>query len=217
VVSILTLGTIVAVSSIRAELAQLIERRGLKHPAAFQEFVDAILNDYPNRRVLVLPPGTEIKGDLVVDWTKELEKERIVAVVARGDLTVRGTIRNANLDGGPLLFVAGKLRAQHIDKGGACFVLLGNVELDGYALCEYNHGVLRVGGDLKSKALIGLDHDVFVSGKTIGKSLLWREADLREALVPEVFDLDDDPEATLPDGKRIRKRIASGQPLLKGR
>jgi hypothetical protein len=216
VLTVLSLGMIIEVASMRAELAQRIDERNVKYPLAFQEILQYTLKDTANGRVLVLPPGTEIKGDLEVDWTDEFAQQRIVAIVARGDLRVEGTVRNADLDGGPLLFVAGNLRARHIDKGGAFFVILGNVELDGVAVCEYNHGGLRVGGDLKAQALLQLDHDVLVCGKTVGCSLSEREDDLREALVPEVFDLADDPEATSPDGRLLRKRIAAGLPILRG-
>ncbi|MFO0888360.1 MAG: hypothetical protein U0790_04335 [Isosphaeraceae bacterium] len=213
--AILSLGMIVGVNSIRDELLQAVERRGLKHPAAFREYVTILGSEYPRRNVLVLPPGTEIKGDLELDWSDDLEKRNIVAIVARGDLRVTGTIRNTNLDGGPFLFVAGDLRAARIDKGGACISVLGRVEVEDYVLCEYNHGGFRVGGDLKCKALLILDHDVLISGNTAGRSLSWDDEDLREELVPEVFDLADDPDTTLPDAALIRKRIAAGLPILK--
>lgn len=214
-VSILSLGMILGVATIREELLQAIDRQAMKHPAEFRECVKILADTYPRGNVLVLPAGTEIKGDLVLDWGEAYEKQKIVAVVARGDLRVSGTVRNADLDGGPALFVLGNLHARRIDKGGAFLTILGRVEVEDYVLCEYNHGSFRVGGDLKCKVLLELDHDVLISGKTIGRSLSWNDDDLREVLVPEVFDLAGDPETTLPDGALLRKRIAAGLPILK--
>ncbi len=213
--SVLSLGMIVGVSAIREELLQSIEQRKLKYPSAFREVVTILSKEYPRANVLVLPPDTEIKGDLEVDWLDTYEKAKVVAIVARGDLRVTGTLRNANLDGGPFLFVAGNLRATRIDKGGALVAVLGRVEVDDYILCEYNHGGFQIGGDLKCKALLNLDHDVLISGMATGRVLSWNDEDLRSELVSEVFDLVDDPEATLPDAALIRKRIAAGLPVLR--
>jgi hypothetical protein len=214
-VSLLALGIVAEVSILRAEMTQMIDRAKLEYAAEFREWLDIAFDDPVHQRVLVLPPDTVVNGDLEVDWSDALRGKQIVAIVARGDLTVKGNVRNADLEGGPLLFVGGTLRARHLDKGGANFVILGNVELEGIALCEYNHGVLRVGRDLKAQALINLDHDVLVSGKTSGKAASSEESALREVLVPEVFDLANDPEATWPDSSLIRKRMAAGKPVLR--
>lgn len=213
--SILSLGMILGVATIRDELLQAIERQASKHPVAFRESVRILADTYPRGNVLVLPAGTEIKGDLDLDWGDAYEKQKVVAIVVRGDLRVGGTVRNSDLDGGPGLFVLGNLRAKRVDKGGAFVTVLGRVEVEDYVLCEYNHGSLRVGGDLKCKALLDLDHEVLICGKTSGRSLSWNDDDLRESLVPEVFDLAGDPESTLPEGNLIRKRIAAGLPILK--
>jgi len=213
--SLLSAGLIVAVSTIRGELLEAIQRRAVEHTGEFREFVKILTDEYPRANVLVLPAGTEIKGDLDLDWGEPYKDKNFVAIVAKGDLRVSGTIRNTNLDGGPYLFVAGNLRALRIDKGGAPCAILGRVEVDDYILCEYNHGLLRIGGDLKSKALLNLDHDVLIGGKTTGRVLSWNDDDLRETLVPEVFDPADDPETSLPEAARIRKRIAAGLPVLR--
>ncbi|MGE0755571.1 MAG: hypothetical protein AB7O38_01055 [Pirellulaceae bacterium] len=214
--SLLALGMIVAIAPWRADLTQRVALRRFEHPAAFREWVDISLRDHPRRKVLVLPAKAEIPGDLVLDWTDELESQGVVAIVVPGDLTVRGSVRNRDFDGGPLLFVDGSLTAQQVDKRGAPIVVLGDLHVSGYVLCEYNHGGLRVGGKVVSQAVIGLDHDIYLAGPVVGKQLDDSDASsLRGELVTEVFDLASDPEATFPDVERIRARIAAGLPILK--
>ncbi len=212
--ALLMLGTIVDAATVKADLEKTIASRQLLYPSAYRDYVSYAFEDPANQKALVLPAGTVIKGDLLLDWSKALHEKNIVAIVAQGDLKIEGALINTNLDGGPFLFVAGDLEAKRIDKGGAFVTILGDVKLSGTALCEYNHGCLMIGGDLTTELLLNVDHDVTVSGKTIGLSLNGDEDDLREALVPEVFP-EDDPDANWPDCDLVRKRIAAGQPILK--
>lgn len=213
-VSLLMMGTIVDAAVVRADLEKAIAGRNLKYPAAFRECLDFAFDDPMRQKVLILPPGTKIEGNLHVEWSKELQVKNVVAIVAMGDLKVEGSVINDDHDGGPMMFVVGDLVAKSIDKRGAFMVILGNVRLSGPALCEYNHGGLRIGGDLTTELLLNLDHDVLVSGRTIGKSLTGREDDLRSSLVSDVFS-SDDPDDSWPDTDLVRKRIAAGHTLLR--
>lgn len=212
--SIFDLGTIELVSSLRADLDERIQRRKLEYPAAFREATGWVLDTYPHQKALVLLGDTAFGGDLTLDWTPEFEQNEVVAIIARGNLDVKGTVRNTNLDGGPLLFVDGNLTARHLDKGGAPIVVLGDLKLSGVGLCEYNHGALRVAGNLDAPLFLSIDHDAMICGKTRGVFLSDGD-DFREVLVPEVFDLADDPDAEWPDTTRLRRHIAEGRPILK--
>ncbi len=212
--ALLMLGTIVDAATVKADLNKTIAARQLEYPGSYREYVSYAFEEPAKQKALVLPPGTVIKGDLRLDWSKAFSEKNVVAIVAEGDLTIEGAMINENLDGGPFLFVAGDLKAKRIDKGGAFAIVLGDVHVSGPVLCEYNHGCLRVVGDLTAEWLLNVDHDVSVFGKTHGISLNGDEDDLREALVPEVF-ADDDPDTIWPECDIIRKRLAAGQPVLK--
>lgn len=212
--ALLMLGTIIDAATVKSDLEKTIASKKLEYPGSYRENVNFAFDQPAKQKALVLPPGTVIKGDLVLDWSQAFSDKNIVAIVAQGDLTIEGALINDNLDGGPYLFVSGNLKARRIDKGGAFVTVLGNVDVSGPILCEYNHGCLRVAGDLKCEWLLNLDHDVSVSGKTHGVSLNGDSDDLRQALVPEIF-ADDDPDTIWPEGDLVRKRIAAGLPLLK--
>ncbi|MBI1321808.1 hypothetical protein GC170_01275 [bacterium] len=212
--ALIMLGTIVDAATVKADLEKTIASRKLEYPGSYTECVSYAFEEPAKQKALVLPQGTVIKGDLLLDWSKAFSEKNIVAIVAEGDLTIEGALINENLDGGPFLFVKGDLKAKRIDKGGAYVIVLGDVQASGPVLCEYNHGGLRVAGDLKSEWLLNVDHDVIVFGKTHGGSLNGDEDDLRESLVPEVF-ADDDPDTIWPECDIIRKRIAAGMPVLK--
>lgn len=208
-------GNEIEVAAPLAELATriraLINGRNLEYPEAFSEWIDHALGVAPNGMALVLEPGSVIEGDLMLDWNDDFRRRGISAVVNLGDLMVRGAILNADLDGGPLLFVGGDLAAARMDKGGANVVVLGALRTAGPVLCEYNHGVLRVGGDLDCEALIVLDHDALVLGQLRAPRIDWEDGELREQLVPEVFD---DPDSDLPNGELLRARLAAGLSVL---
>jgi len=212
--ALLMLGTIIDAATTKADLEKTIASRQLEYPGSYRSIVSYTFDEPANQKALVLPPGTVIKGDLVLDWSDTFSDKNIVAIVAQGDLTIEGSLINDSLDGGPFLFVAGNLKAKRIDKGGAFVTILGNADVAGPVLCEYNHGSLKIAGNLKAEWLLNVDHDVSVSGKTDGVSLNGDSDDLREALVPEVF-ADDDPDTIWPECDIIRKRIAAGLPVLK--
>ncbi|MFO1087806.1 MAG: hypothetical protein U1E21_24860 [Reyranellaceae bacterium] len=205
-------GELVPLDQIAPMLLERIAATALAEPAVFSEWIEHLAADNPGGNAIVLRPDATPIGDLQIDWTDECRRHRICAVAALGDVRVAGAITNANLDGGPLLFVGGDLEATRIEKGGANVVVLGSVKAAGVVLCEYNHGVLRIGGDLDCEALIVLDQDVLVQGSVRAPHLDWDEGDLRDHLVAEVFDDDD---SDLPDGTIIRKRLAAALPVLK--
>jgi hypothetical protein len=102
--------------------------------------------------------------------TPTFAEKRIAAFVAQGDPKNEGAIIDTNLGGGSYRFVAGNLEAQRIDKGGTFVSMPGSFEHAGIVLCEYNHGFLLIGGDLTTDHRLIVEHDVTVSGKSIGVS-----------------------------------------------
>lgn len=213
--SLLSFGQVVPFAEIAPELHERVERRGVQYPKALRKWLDYPLEHNPKGVAIVFPPGTRLNGDLDLDGTQaDIRKHNVIAVVATGDLAIDGVLRNRNLNGGPLLFVAGHLSAKRVEKGGANIVVLGDLKSEGVVLCDYNDGVLRVVGDLTSQALIALDHDVEVMGRIIGPKIHSDHGELRAALVDEVFENADDDWA---EGDLIRKRLAEGLPVLRAR
>jgi hypothetical protein len=163
------------------------------YPEFFAEFVRAHFENYSKKTALVLPPGTSIEGDLVLDWDVDWVKQHQVGgIVCDGDLAVNGSVINRSLEGGPLLFVAGALKVEHAIKGGAPFLVLGNLRAGGIVVGEYNDGVIRIGGDLEARAYLLLDHDGFVRGEVRARQHSDEDGDWRDVLVPELFDDGDD-------------------------
>ena len=200
-----SLGRIVRLDSIIDGLRGRIALRIDKHPGEFAEWLGHMLSANPSGNALIVTAGAAIAGDLVLDWTAEIRKARVTSIVALSSLAITGALVNKNLDGGPLLFVDGDLEVQRIEKGGANLVVLGSLRAQGPVLFEYNHGVVRIGGDLESEITIVLDQDVYVAGTSRPPLLDSDSMDLRGHLVPDVFAGPDD---IAPDGDLIRARMA---------
>ncbi|MBL8518668.1 MAG: hypothetical protein JNM76_17015 [Betaproteobacteria bacterium] len=197
----------------RTNLKDRIRRRVKQHPAVFNEFIDHVL-DRDDKKVLVCPANEFVLGGLKLEWTEALVASRVACILFEGNLDVTGMLSNESLSGGPMLIVDGDLHCGALDKGGAYLLVLGDLICEGVVLCEYNDGVLRVGGAVQAQALISLDQDVYVEGGVQCPYLDW-EDDLRAAMVDEAFDLENDPEAVTPDGDRIRQRLRAGAPILR--
>ncbi len=204
--------------SLMARVAAAIPHDPASHsyPAEFSEFVSNQLEYYPNNQVLVLPHGTRLAADLELDWSTEwVHRNNIVAVVCEGDLTIDGNVVNHTLEGGPMLFVDGQLRAHHVKKGGASFILLGDVHAEGWVIGEYNDGVIRIGGDLEAQVFLLNEHDGYVRGENRARILTEEKIGGKwgEALLPEVLDDPDDP-LSWPNVDRIWARLVKGLPVL---
>ncbi len=140
---------------------------------------------------------------------------RIGTIAALGDLEVKGRIVNEDSEGGPYFFADGSVAARQIVLGGASFVVLGSVESAGVVFCDYNHGPVLIGGDLVAPAVITNDLGVDVAGSISGPVIGDDEGNMRDLLVPDVFEDPDDPDDQWPIGEIIRERLAAGLPVLK--
>jgi hypothetical protein len=202
---------IVRFASIADDLIARIKAK-IDDPGDFLEWVTWTRANFPAGNAAVFRSGTVIDGDQSLDCGPAVDNAKICALVALNDLTISGALRNANLDHGPLFFVDGTLTAQRIEHGGARTLILGDVETRGPVLCDYNHGVVRIGGNLTAEVLILLDQDARIAGTINALVLDWDDGGLREHLVADVFD---DPDSDLPNGDFIRARLAQQLPILK--
>lgn len=212
---LIPLGTLTPLDVLCADLKARIEARGLGPPRSFMRWAEQILVDHPEGKALVLPGPTALPGDLEIDYDS-LAEHGVTTVAVLGDLTVNGRMINADSDGGPFLFVDGNLKAAQIEKGGANFIILGALTCRGVLFCDYNHGALLTGGDIEAEAIIACDQDVYAGGEIKGPVISDDLGNMREMLVPEVFEDPEDPEDEFADGALIRERLAAGLPVLKG-
>lgn len=211
---LIALGQTMALDELARELTHRIEQRGLGPPRSFVRLTEQILVDHPESKGLVLSGNTALPGDVDIDYDELLEAG-ITTIAILGDFTVQGRLVNSGGDGGPFLFVDGNLSAGQIEKAGANFIVLGNVDCRGVIFCDYNPGVLLVGGDISASALITCDQEVHAGGEIKGPVVSDELGNMREMLVPEVFAEPDDPEDEFADGALVRARLEAGLPVLR--
>lgn len=210
------LGQIVGLDQTSAEFRRRIDGHNVPDPAPFLEGCQHILVDHPERSALILPPGSVIRGDLLLDHDNaQLIEAGIGTIACWGDLVIEGRLMNVDPEDGPFLLVAGNLTACEVVKGGACVIVLGSLTSPGVVFCDEQNGTLRVGGDVVCHALIDSDHDIYVAGRLDGIAIGDDLGNMRALLVPECFEDPDDPEDEWPLGDLIRQRLLSGLPVLK--
>ncbi len=96
--------------------------------------------------VILLPPGTHGASALDLDEA---------SYVVDGDLVIDGDIA-ASEEGG-FLVVRGNLRVGNLLIGGPMVHVLGSLWADHAIATDYNHGTLRVDGDVRA-AIIAAEH-----------------------------------------------------------
>lgn len=204
-----------------AEVADDLRQRLMQVPPGEQDeladWVEQLLVDHPEKCALVLAPGAQIDGDLVLD-EGELsgDGQPVAALVVWGDLKISGRLLDENEDGGPFLIVGGDLKVEDIAKAAAPVIVLGNIESSGLILCDGDNGILHAGGVMRCRGLVDNDHDVYAGRGIEGPVASEEFGNLRDLLVPEVFESPDDPEDEWPDGDLLRSRLMAGEPLFKG-
>ena len=214
------LGELVLTRDISADLETFIkdaiplDPESSSYPEFFAEFVRPVTQSMGAHKILVLPHGTHLKGDLKLDFDAPwVAANRLSGLVCMGDLTVDGDIFNETLSFGPLLFVKGNLKLNNLVKAGAPVLVLGNVEADLIVLGHYNDGVLRVGGDLSADAYMLMDHDGYVRGKIKAKVFTDEDVIWREVLMDNVFEneREDEPKIDLIwNCARTRSKFLAG-------
>lgn len=211
---LLALGQLTPLDELSNELKHRMEARGLGPPRSFVRLAEQILVDHPEGKALVLNGSTALPGDVEIDYDG-LAEHGVTTVAVLGDFTVQGRLINADSDGGPFLFVDGDLSAAQIEKGGASFVVLGSVVSRGVIFCDYNHGAFLVGGDVSGQAIITCDQEIHAGGEVKGPIISEELGNLRDMLVPEVFEDPEDLSDDFVDSAALRERLEAGLPVLK--
>jgi hypothetical protein len=213
--SLLDMGRLESLETAVAGFETCITARNFFEPEAYAAWGRRILVDHPAKRALILPAGSVIDGDLILDFTEDDADGAVIGtILALGDLDVRGRLINESTDSGAFLLVGGNFKAGQVVKGAASVIVLGSLMSD-TVFCDFCGGALVTGGDLTSPLVISNDHDITVGGTLHGLLISSEQGNMREALVADVFADPNDPDDEWPDGTLICERMDAGLPLLK--
>jgi hypothetical protein len=162
--------------------------------------------------------------------------KNIAGFIVDGDLDVDGNILNGEQDFGPTLVVLGSLRARNVGLGGAAVYVGGDLVAAECVHAYYNHGYLRVRGDVRARVVVTSEYFGEIEGTIaapcygrhhleIGTPPVEVATDKRTLLVPEVFTRedfgddepagDDELELVIDDGA-IFERLENGEPVVIG-
>ncbi|MBN8231197.1 leucine-rich repeat domain-containing protein [Corallococcus macrosporus] len=180
-------------------------------------------------RVLVLTGNFVLPHDLRLDFRQGIfaqddeDAPPFTGLLVRGDLTVEGCVLNWENDFGPFLQVHGNLVAKRIAMGGARLHVSGDLTTEDL-VAVYNHGSVRVGGNLKARTLAS--HYAFqVAGAVDAHRYLGQDSKVF-AVVGGVEDVKDPYEgkgvfvpSVVKDGRvdleKVRARLAAGKPVAR--
>jgi hypothetical protein len=208
------MGTPAALDDVVRDFAGRIAAADLEGCGPFRDWVEQILVDHPEKKALVLAPGTLIEDDLILESDAEPFTLGFSCIVAAGDLTVTGRVYNSDVESGPSLLVAGSLKAGDIVKAASAIVVLGSVDVGGLTMCDGDNGAFLVGGNLSTGGLIDCDHEILIAGDVKGTVASDDLGNMRQLLVPEVFEDPDDASNEWPEGDLIRDRLLAGLPVF---
>jgi hypothetical protein len=209
------IGRPVALDEIARLFAERVAAADLEGCGPFRDWIEQILVDHPEKKALVLDPGALIEDDLILELDAEPFTEGFSCIVALGDLIVTGRIFNSDVESGPSLLVGGSLKAGDIIKAASAVVVLGSVMVERLVVCDGDNGVFLVGGNLSGDALIDCDHEILVVGDVTATVASDDLGNMRDLLVPEVFEDPEDPSNEWPEGDLIRERLLAGLPVLR--
>lgn len=208
------LGTPAALDDVVRDFGRRIAAADLGGCGPFLDWVEQILVDHPEKKALVLAPGTLIEDDLILEGDAEPFTLGFSCIIATGDLTVTGRIYNSDVESGPSLFVAGRLKAGEIIKAASAILVLGSVDVEGLTVCDGDNGAFLVGGDLNARGLIDCDHEILIAGDVKATVASDDLGNMRALLVAEVFEDPDDASNEWPEGDLIRDRLLAGLPVF---
>jgi hypothetical protein len=166
-------------------------------------------------KVRVVEGDLVIDGPLVCDWDKG---HAVAGLIVTGALIVSGPIINENRNGGPFLLVEGNTRARAIVGGGAELVFVGDAVVDEIVVGEYNDGILRFLGSLKTPVAVTNDHHFEISDGLEGRWLdtfdeghLWSSVLHSGIRVPK----DDEGAEDFDITYELIPRLVAGAPVLR--
>jgi len=90
---------------------------------------------------------------------KKIEEIRIEGIFINGNLSVNGSVINAEGDYGPYVFISGSVNCQSLLLGGANVEIKGNIRTKEVVMTYYNHGSFNCSGLIDSPVFIVTDHN----------------------------------------------------------
>ena len=194
---------------------KMIADRTIAHIEHQTEFTSYLQCD---GNILLLESDTVCDGDIDLGFDSPLSKDGISCLFILGDLNTTGKIFNTNLDSGLTLFVSGNLTAEALYNGGSTIVVYGDVLAKDIALFNYNHGLVRVAGNLTSNCYFCIDQNAWVAGEIKTSEVYIDPEDFDrpneyDKLVPELVRSDDD--ISLVEGSEVWNWYCEGRPICK--
>lgn len=210
--SLFELGSPMSLTDVCGELKRRLATRGYNQEPSFPKMADQIMVDHPECHALVISGDLAIDGDLDLD---SLLEHRISTLAVLGHLSVEGRIINESGDSGPFLCVDGNVTAGQVIKGASSLMIFGSIAAREIIFCDYSHGAFIVGRDVTAPAIITNNQIIEAGGEVAGIVIGDEHANMRELLLPEVFEDPGDLQDEWPVGDIIRERLAAGLPILK--
>ena len=107
---------LVPLDQIAPMLLEAHRRHGSGRAGRVLQWIEHLAADNPGGKRHRAQAGCHADRRLADRLDRRYRRHRIIAVAALGDVRVARAITNANLDGGPLLFVGGDLEATRIER-----------------------------------------------------------------------------------------------------
>jgi hypothetical protein len=179
-----------------------------------------------NNRLLIHKGDANIAGNLYLDWDRGWRngdilkqwaewnnlpipgEEEIDGVLITGNLSVSGSVINADGDGGPALLVMGNLSAQSLVSGGAYIDIRGNATLTEAVYGHYNDGVLNIWGKVIAPIYINDDHSMSVGMNTFLKTGSFSKSDYDTQVYMNVRELSQELYSDDPIPQPLRKLVS---------
>ncbi|MEO6178101.1 MAG: polymer-forming cytoskeletal protein [Flavobacterium circumlabens] len=160
---------LITIKEVKNQYSFLIDREGFDY---FEEWEE---EDF----FLVAAENVSFEGNFYLDlyedkekkWLskvlnlplKEIENLRIEGILINGNLSVSGTIINAEGDYGPYVFIKGNVSCQSMLLGGSYVEIEGNVRAQEVVMTYYNHGNFKCSGCVEAPVFIINDHNTVFS------------------------------------------------------
>ncbi|GIQ60362.1 hypothetical protein Flavo103_34980 [Flavobacterium collinsii] len=206
---------LITIKDVKSQYPTLIDREGFDY---FEEWEE-------ENFFLVAPESVNFEGNFYLDLYEDKEKKwlagvlnlplkemgdlRIEGVLINGNLSVSGTIINAEGDYGPYVFIKGEVSCQSMLLGGSYVEIEGNVTAKEVVMTSYNHGNFKCSGCIEAPVFIVEDHYTTVADR---KNDLFYYNDKTDDMDPEnesEYDKDSDEEVI---SMELRKHLEN--PLI---
>ncbi|CAA9198765.1 polymer-forming cytoskeletal protein [Flavobacterium collinsii] len=225
---------LITIKEVKSRYPTLIDREGFDY---FEEWED---EDF----FLVAPESVNFEGNFYLDLYEDKEKKwlanvlnlplkemgdlRIEGVLINGNLSVSGTIINAEGDYGPYVFIKGDVSCQSMLLGGSYVEIEGNVTAKEVVMTSYNHGNFKCLGCIEASIFIVEDHYTTFSSRN---NNLFYYNDKTDDMDPEnesEYDEDSDEEVISMELRKhlenplittfeeLKRELEEGELVLKG-